>query len=187
MEIVNAGAVILGLGMAALGISWVWRASARPGIIERLERAMTSNQDRLEAQERKSDEQDREIEDLRRQILELREGRIADHALLQEWIAYARRLAAMFREATGKEPPPEPAGQPRPISPADMRRLARTIEARFSLVEMTTLEFDLGIDGAVSGDTLEARARSIVSVAQKRGLTARLIELIREKRKDVEI
>jgi hypothetical protein len=62
---------------------------------------MVSNQTRLDAQEG-------EIEDLRRQIHELREGRIADHALLQEWITYARRLASMFKEATGQEPPPEP-------------------------------------------------------------------------------
>jgi hypothetical protein len=58
---------------------------------------MVSNQTRLDTQEG-------EIDDLRRQIVELREGRIADHALLQEWINYAAdwRLASMFKEATGK-------------------------------------------------------------------------------------
>ena len=50
---------------------------------------MVSNQTRLDTQEG-------EIDDLRRQIVELREGRIADHALLQEWINYARRLANLI-------------------------------------------------------------------------------------------
>lgn len=167
--------VALGLGLAIWGISWIWRASARPGIIERLERAMVSNQTRLDTQEM-------EIDDLRRQIVELRESRIADHALLNEWIAYARRLAAMIRDLTGQEPPAEPGGRPRPISQVELTRLARTIEARFSMEEIANLAFDLGVDGKVSGETAEARAASLVKVAQKRGLTARLIELCREKR-----
>jgi hypothetical protein len=95
MEAVIVQVIVAGGVLAALVVMWGLRSSIRPSIIERLERSMVSNQTRLDTQEG-------EIDDLRRQIVELREGRIADHALLQEWINYARRLASMFKEATGK-------------------------------------------------------------------------------------
>mgnify|MGYP001186060574 CR=1 FL=1 len=178
----GAAAVLLGLALAVVAISWVWRTAARSSIIERLERSMVSNQSRLDSNQNRLDAQEAEIDDLRRQIIELREGRIVDHALLQEWINYARRLATMFTEATGKEPPPEPEHRPRPITTADMARLARTIEAHYSLDEINTLAFELGIASSIAGDTVEARARSLVDVARKRGLIARLIQLYREQR-----
>lgn len=176
-EVNQLAAALLGLGLSLLAASWLWRASAKASIIESLERAMVSNQAR-------QDNQDAEIEDLRAQIHELREGRIADHALLQEWITYARRLGAMLREATGQEPPSEPGAVSRPISPGSITRLVHTIEARFSLDEMNNLAFELGIDGAVSGDTISARAVSLVNVARRRGLLVRLIELCRSERPD---
>ncbi len=168
-------AILSGLALAVVAISWVWRESSRSTIIEKLERTMVSNQARLDAQEL-------EVDDLRRQIVELREGRIADHALLQEWITYARRLAVMFTEATGKEPPAEPTARPRPITSGDMARLARTIDTHYSLDEINSLAFELGVESALSGETSEARARSLVDVARKRGLIARLIQLYREQR-----
>ena len=172
-----AAVIIVGLALAVLAVSWIWRASARASIIESLERAMVSNQARQDAQQS-------EIDDLRNQIAELREGRIADHALLEEWIAYARRLAALFREATGQEPPPEPAEHIKPVSPGSISRLVKTIEARFSFDEMNNIGFELGIDGAVSGDTAATRAVSLVNVARRRGLLVRLIELCRSERPD---
>ncbi len=172
-----AAVIIVGLALAVLAVSWIWRASARASIIESLERAMVSNQARQDAQQS-------EIDDLRNQIAELREGRIADHALLEEWIAYARRLAALFREATGQEPPPEPAEHIKPVSPGSISRLVKTIEARFSFDEMNNIAFELGIDGAVSGDTAATRAVSLVNVARRRGLLVRLIELCRSERPD---
>lgn len=174
MELV---AVSIGLALAVLSVSWIWRASARASIIESLERSMVSNQTR-------QDNLESEIEDLRNQVHELREGHIANHALLQEWIAYARRLGSMFREATGQEPPPEPAEHIKPVSPGSISRLVKTIEARFSFDEMNNLAFELGIDGAVSGDTAATRAVSLVNVARRRGLLVRLIELCRSERPD---
>ena len=135
---------------------------------------MVSNQARLDTQEG-------EIEDLRRQIVELREGRIADHALLQEWIAYARRLATMFTEATGKEPPPEPQTQRRDVT-ADGRRLANLILVRFSESEMRDLALELGIEGHVNGGTAAEYAGRLVTVARQRGLLLRLVELCRRDR-----
>ena len=145
MEAVIVQVVAAGGILAALVVIWGLRSSIRPSIIERLKRSMVSNQTRLDTQEG-------EIDDLRRQIVELREGRIADHALLQEWINYARRLATMFTEATGKEPPPEPQTQRRDVT-ADGRRLANLILVRFSESEMLDLAAELGIEVHVSGDT----------------------------------
>lgn len=158
--------VLLSLAIAVLTVAWIWHT---------LRLSEGDYQARF-------DKQDGEIDDLRQQIHELREGRIVDHALLQEWITYARRLAAMFKEATGQEPPAEPQTRVRPISPGDLARLARAIQSHFSLDEINNLGFELGVDGALSGETAEARARALVDVARKRGLIARLIALYREQR-----
>jgi hypothetical protein len=174
MEAVIVQVIVTGGVLAALVIMWGLRSSIRPSIIERLERSMVSNQTRLDAQEG-------EIEDLRRQIHELREGRIADHALLQEWINYARRLATMFTEATGKEPPPEPQTRQRDIG-TDERRVANLILVRFSESEMRDLALELGIEGHVNGGTAAEYAGKLVTVARQRGLLLRLVELCRRER-----
>ncbi len=174
-EVNQLAAALVGLGLALLAAAWLWRATSKASIIESLERSMVSNQAR-------QDNLESEIEDLRNQVHELREGHIANHALLQEWIAYARRLGSMFREATGQEPPPEPAEHIKPVSPGSISRLVKTIEARFSYDEMNNLAFELGIDGAVSGDTAATRAVSLVNVARRRGLLVRLVELCRAER-----
>ena len=174
MEAVIVQVIAAGGILAALVVIWGLRSSIRPSIIERLERSMVSNQARLDTQEG-------EIEDLRRQIVELREGRIADHALLQEWINYARRLATMFTEATGKEPPPEPQTQRRDIG-TDERRLANLILVRFSESEMRDLALELGIEGHVNGGTAAEYAGKLVTVARQRGLLLRLVELCRRER-----
>lgn len=178
------GAVLAGLGLAVVALAWAWRAEKRPAIIESLERSMVSNQRRLEEYQRRQDAQEAEMDELRRQMDELRASRIADHALLQEWITYARRLAEMVRASTGQEPPPEPGSRARPVTNNDLARLARAIEARFSVTEINDLAFDLGLDHAISGDTLATRARSLVDAARKRGLIVRLIEMYREQRPD---
>ena len=170
METVTALAVgllvvLAGLGLAVGTVAWLWRSlqAAGAGYVARL------------------DVQESEIEDLRRQIHELRESRISDHALIQDWITYARRVAGMFREATGNEPPAEPASSPRNMV-ADMGRLAATIATRFSRSEIDGLAFELGIDGALTGETVNARAQSLVRVAQQRGRLLKLVELCRKER-----
>jgi hypothetical protein len=174
MEAVIVQVIVAGGVLAALVVMWGLRSSIRPSIIERLERSMVSNQTRLDTQEG-------EIDDLRRQIVELREGRIADHALLQEWIDYARRLATMFTEATGKEPPPEPQTRRRDIG-TDERRVANLILVRFSESEMRDLALELGIEGHVNGGTAAEYAGKLVTVARQRGLLLRLVELCRRER-----
>ena len=172
METVTAMAVgllvvLAGLGLAVGTVAWLWRSlqAAGAGYVARL------------------DAQEAEIEELRRQLHELQKAQISSYALLLEWIAHARRLASMLREATGQEPPPEPPATSRDGA-ADLGRLASHIAARFSLGEVNGLAFDLGqsIADALTGETVQARAQSLVRAAQQRGLLLRLVELCRQER-----
>ena len=172
METINALAagllvILAGLGLAVGTVAWLWRSlqSAGAGYVAR------------------QDAQEAEIEELRRQLHELQKAQIANYALLLEWIAYARRLASMLREATGQEPPPEPPATSRDAT-ADLGRLAATIARRFSLSEINGLGFDLGqsVADALTGETPAARAQSLVRAAQQRGLLLRLVELCRQER-----
>lgn len=178
MEAVTVVQVVVGGAVLALLVVRLWEA-ARPSLIESLERSMVSNQKRLDTQED-------EIDDLRRQLMEVREGRLEDHQLLQVWIDYARRLGVMFREATGQEPPPEPvAPAPRQVvarKPSDTAALARLIAARFSLTEIDGLGFELGLDGVLTGETTEGRASSLVKAALRRDVMSQLLALCRRER-----
>ena len=167
MEVISTFLIVVltSLVVAVAIVAWIWHALRQ------------SQEDYLA----RLDRQESEIDDLHRQIVELREGRIADHALLQEWIAYARRLATMFTEATGKEPPPEPQTQRRDVT-ADGRRLANLILVRFSESEMRDLAAELGIEGHVNGGTAAEYAGRLVTVARQRGLLLRLVELCRRDR-----
>lgn len=164
--IVAVVVLLMGLALAVFTVAWMWKA---------LQGAGANYIARLDAQEA-------EIDDLRRQIQELREGRIADYALLQEWIAYARRLGQMVRDLTGQEPPAEPAANLRPIAQTELTRLARAIQSRYSAGELSDLTSELGVSDWIEGDTHEARSRSLVDVAKRRGLLARLVALLREQR-----
>lgn len=170
----SIGVVVALAGLlTALGtVAWVWRA---------IQAAGSEYRDRLTAQDAKIDAQEREIDDLRRQTFELREGRVVDAARLNDWILYARQLGKMLQEATGKEPPPEPE-QHRPVGAAQLAALGRQIQEHFSRDEIDGLAFELGVNDAMSGDTNAARARELVQVAFRRGLLVRLIALYREQR-----
>lgn len=159
--------VLAGLGLAVGTVAWLWRSLQASG---------ATYVARLDAQES-------EIDELRRQLHELQKAQIANYALLLEWIAYARRMAAMLREATGQDPPPEPPATSRDAT-ADLGRLASTIARRFSLSEINGLGFDLGqsVADALTGETPAARAQSLVKAAQQRGLLLRLVELCRQER-----
>lgn len=143
---------------------------------------------------------ERTMADMTQQMSELREQQAADHqamrslrsevarldARLAVWQDYARTLARMLENATGQEPPPEPAdATPAPVTLTAVGRpgqLAKLITERFSLDEITNLAFELGIDGDVTGASTKTRAQSLVGQANRRGLTERLIELCREQR-----
>ena len=124
---------------------------------------------------------------MRGQLVDLRaeQGSLRDElaqveaalAISQERI---RQLERAFREETGHEPP-YIAAPPRGASPAS---LAKRLAARFSLDEINDLAFELGIDGALTGESLEHRASSLVKVAWQRDILSLLVAACREKRPD---
>lgn len=95
-----------------------------------------------------------------------------------------RILERAFREATGQEPPGEPAPPPprRVARPLDAMVLGRRIATLFSREEVDSLAFDLGLASAVKGDTVDGRARSLADAAGRRGKLEELIELCRQER-----
>lgn len=171
-----------GLVLAVLGGFLLWKQGSRPSVIEVLERSMVSNQSRLDSTQKRLDAQETQIDELRGQIHGLQESRVIDHVLLQEWIAYARNLGDLIRRTTGAEPPPEPAGRPHPLEIRSKVVLARSIDQYFSLEEIRSLAFELGLDGHVSGDTPFVLSESLVNLAARRGLTSQLVELCRKQR-----
>ena len=64
----------------------------------------------------------------------------------------------------------------------DHTTVARRIAARFSLDEVNGLAFELGLDGSLTGDSLENRSASLVKVAMQRDALTRLVALCRRER-----
>lgn len=157
--------VILAMALVGSNLWQMWRATVRPGALEKMERTVSSQSTRMDRQATRIDALEAEID-------ELREGRASDHELLQSWISYARKLAARFKELTGEEPPPEPAAKtPRP----GRASLSRLISQRFNTDEIDGLAFELGLNAdELTGDTRTARARALVSWAADRGLMTEL-------------
>lgn len=157
--------LILAAALVVTNLWQMWRATVRPGALEKLERTLTSQANRMEMQNKRIDALEAEID-------ELREGRAGDHELLQSWIAYARKTTARLKELTGEEPPPEPSAKPPRTGRATLSRL---IGQRFNVDEIDGLAFELGLEkDELSGDTRAARARALVSWAADRGLLSEL-------------
>ena len=73
----------------------------------------------------------------------------------------------------------------RPLGSPEVNQLTlfRAVDEGYSLSEMETLCFELGIDYAdVPGETKEARARELVLYASRRNLTAALVEKVMKDR-----
>lgn len=123
---------------------------------------------------------------MRGQLVDLRadQGSLRDElaqveaalAISQERI---RQLERAFREETGHEPP---YVEVPPVRPAGAAGLARRIAARFSLDEVNGLAFELGLDGALAGDSLESRASSLVKIATQNDVLTKLVALCRRDR-----
>jgi hypothetical protein len=153
-------------------------------------------------------EMEQTLADMNRQMSELRQQQAADHtemrrlrgeitridAALQEWTERFLALAREFREETGKEPntrPPSPpasvAAPPSvaivtPSPAANEAALLRLMCETFDLDEVDGLVFEMGLGRNVRGNSIENRARSLISAAQRRGRLPELIELCRRER-----
>lgn len=166
------GASIALVGIMALLSGYLAYAAARrvpADAYRRYEHAIADMQQRLERTEQRSDRQQEQIDRLR-------------DALVMEQ-DYNRALARAMRDA-GLEPPPRPE-PPRPEparNSSDLAGLARKVAACFSMEEIDTLAFEMQMDGAVTGESLENRAASLVRAALRRGQLAQLIEIARRER-----
>lgn len=108
------------------------------------------------------------IEDLERQIADV-----------EAQLAALDSSRAVPPEASRPTPPAAPA-----IAP-DRRMLRQVLAERFSLDELATLCYDLGVDFQnIPGVTLEGKAREIAQFFERRGRLAELAAAIRIQRPD---
>ena len=134
------------------------------------EQALADMQQRLERTEQRSDRQQEQIDRLRDML-----------AAEQD---YNGALARAMRDA-GLEPPPRPGGSGNASSSggsSDRAGLAVKIAERFSLDEIDDLAMELSLNGAITGDSLENRASSLVLTAWRRQRLSELVALCRRER-----
>lgn len=131
----------------------------------RYEKTLADMQTRLEKAELRGDRQQEQID-------RLRESLVAEQD-------YNRALARAMRDA-GLEPPPRP--EPPPAANDGAAILARNVAAAFSIAEIDDLAMELQIDAALTGDSLENRASSLVKAAMRRGKLSELIAIARRDR-----
>ena len=165
--IVIAGAIALVAVMAILSGVLAYTAARRvpPDTYRHYEHILAEMQERMERGERRSDRQQEQIDRLREML-----------AAEQD---YSRALARAMRDA-GLEPPPRP-GEPPPRT-NDTAALSRRVAELFSMGEIDGMAMELDIDGALSGDTLETRASSLVMAALRRGILSELVVIARRER-----
>lgn len=174
--------IVLGLAMAIIGVTWLWRTSSRPSIVDRQEMTLGKQQSRMDRMQNEIDELRRTINDnhesYEEELAELR-------AVLDEWW-HGMRL--VFEQMTAAQL--VPVWQPKPI-PAKRRKaqdkpssvLAERIDQQFSIEEMNSLAFDIGVlPEEFKGDTRPARAQALVELCHRRGITAALLGRINELR-----
>lgn len=160
-------AAILAVTIVAVASGLLAYTAARrasPDTLHQYEQVIADMQQRLGRTEQRSDQQQEQIDRLR-------------DALAAEQ-DYSRALARAMRDA-GLEPPPRPE-PPHPTS--GTAALARRVATCFSLEEMDTLAMELELDGALTGETLENRAASLVRAALRRGILSELVAIARRER-----
>ncbi len=163
----------IGLIMAVLGIGWLWRVSSRPSLVDQQEGTLSRQHDRMDRMQHEIDELRRIIDDnhesYEEELAELR-------AVLDEWW-HGMRL--VFEQMTAAQL--VPVWQPKPI-PARRRKaerpssaLAEKIAQQFNIDEMNSMAFDIGImPEEFAGATRDTRARELVELCYRRGITAAL-------------
>jgi hypothetical protein len=133
------------------------------------EQALADMQARLERTEQRSDRQQEQIDRLRDMLAQEQD--------------YNRASARAMRDA-GLEPPPRPGGGGNTSSSgsSDRAGLAMKIAECFSLDEIDDLAMELDMGVALTGDSLENRASSLVLTAWRRQRLSELVALCRRDR-----
>ena len=167
--------VVIGAGllMAVGGLIWLWRVSSRPSIVDRQEMTLGKQQARM-------DRMQNEIDDLRRTINDNHESyeeELAElRAVLDEWwhgmkLVFEQMAAAQLTPVW--QPKPMPVKRKRADKPSSA--LAEKLAAQFSIEELNNLAFDIGVlPEEFGGATREARARELVELCHRRGITLAL-------------
>ena len=104
---------------------------------------------------------------------------------LQRWRVAFAALVSEFAARTGELPttqPPEAQPAPVQIPAPSAAQLAALIAELFNIEEIDSLAFELSLSANVTGDTIEARARSLVDAARRRRKTDALVALCRRER-----
>ena len=161
-------AAILAVFVVALASGLLAYTTARRVPVDALhhyEVALAEMQARLERTEQRSDRQQERIDQMQ--------------AAIEAEQEYSRTLARAMREA-GMEVPPRPVVPVVPVS--DTAALTKRVAACYSVEEIDTLAMELGLDGALTGETLENRAASLVKAALRRGVLSELVAVARRDR-----
>lgn len=160
------------LGMLVVGTAGFYAiAQARqkaPATWQQMEDRYDRQQKRLDDALVRLDIATARIDQLEMYLDDLHDERVADRALLQLWIDYARKVTTRLKEITGETPPPEPEASKRPISRA---ALSRFLVQRFSVEEMDALAYEMGVaSDELTGGTRSSRSRALVQWAHDHGL-----------------
>lgn len=162
--IIVAVLVVLIIALASGLLAYTAARRVPPDTLRHYEQAIADMQQRMERTEQRSDRQQERIDQLQ--------------AAVEAEQEYSRTLARAMREA-GMEVPPRP--EP-PHHVSDTAVLSRKIAACYSLEELAGLAMELELDGALTGETLENRAASLVRAALRRGILSELIAIARRDR-----
>lgn len=172
--------LLAALGLAALGMMWLYRQSAAPSrearqieilrgqLADEMARndKLATRSDRLAV---RVDALEAEQETLRAEMETDREEAATMREEIGELRAGIRQLIHQLEQA---QIPPvwhPPAERPKRARSATAALVAR-IESGFDMEEMNSLAFDVGINReSFTGQTLSARAREMVKVAERLG------------------
>lgn len=133
------------------------------------------------------------LADMNRQQSELRAQQAADHLTMRQMATQITRLEIIVLKLSeqvrqlGGVPVAAIEAPPSPPLPTDNRTLAMVLAALFNADELADLAMRLDIpDGRIAGDTIDAKARSLVEYQRRRGVrhTDNLITLARQLRPD---
>lgn len=179
--------VVIGAGlfMAIVGMIWLWRERARPSLLDRQEATIARMLTRADSIQDDQDKLRREFDEFRRQTYEAQEAHDEEmaelRAFIDEWWRGWKLIFAQMEAAKlvpvwqPKEPPPKrKRAKVEPPAPTD-QELMEAIAGQFNIEEMNTLAFEIGLSpDDFGGETRTARARELVNLARRRGLTDKL-------------
>lgn len=165
-----------GLAMALVTFLMVWWQLRHPEILQR-------QQDTLDKQYTRIEEMQKEIGDLRKVLAEMWEAMADMRSRMAEW---QRGMAINFEQM--RKANMTPAWTPRELDERPRIKrpdsaLANYISERFSLSEIDSLAYDIGIlSDEFPGNTKDVRARELVELASRRNLSLELLAKVEELR-----